>query len=91
MAATGVLGPARSRSPRRWQPAPAAILAGLLAARPAAAHHAAGGDAGGSWLWLFLGVLCLLAGVAAWAFSGERGDRPAGPPGDGDGAGAGER
>jgi hypothetical protein len=44
-------------------------ITGCLVARPAAAHHP-GGTEGGSWLWLLLGIVCLLAGVAAWAFLG---------------------
>lgn len=54
-----------------------ALVAGLatfLAASAAGAHHPGGGDAEGGpgWLWLFLGVVLLLAGIAAWAFlSGE--------------------
>jgi hypothetical protein len=43
---------------------------GVLAARSAAAHHPDGTEGGGSWIWLFLGIVCLLAGVAAWAFLG---------------------
>ncbi len=50
-----------------------ALVAGLataLAAGAAHAHHPGGGDAEGGlgWVWLFLGVVLLLAGIAAWAF-----------------------
>jgi hypothetical protein len=52
-------------------------LAGCLVARPAGAHHP-GGTEGGSWLWLLLGIVGLLAGVAAWAFLGAE-DEDSGP------------
>jgi hypothetical protein len=45
-------------------------ITACLVARPAAAHHP-GGPEGGSWIWPLLGVACLLAGVAAWAFLGD--------------------
>jgi amino acid transporter len=54
-------------------------ITGGLVARPAGAHHP-GGTEGWSWLWLLLGIVCLLAGVAAWAFLGaEDADQSAEP------------
>ena len=49
-------------------PTPLAATATLvLVARPAAAHHSGGADGGLAWIWVFVGVVFVLVGVAAWA------------------------
>jgi hypothetical protein len=45
----------------------AATAAVLLPAGPAAAHHSEGADGGLGWIWVFVGVVFVLVGVAAWA------------------------
>ncbi len=73
-------GPGRpSRPPGCAVTGGRAVVAGLvtvLGATAAHAHHPGGDDGeAGLWLWLFVGVALLLAGIAAWAFlSGGPGD-----------------
>jgi len=56
----------------------AAAAAVLLVPGPAAAHHAGGADGGLGWIWVFLGVVFVLVGVAAWALLSNETDEPDG-------------